>query len=59
MPKNADRAEEAGQAGTRCLDRLGELFLGLADPDIHVPHIVQQLGGELAAGLPGSSRRLG
>ena len=34
-------------------------FSGRADPGVHLPHVVQELSGELAAGLPGGAGRLG
>jgi hypothetical protein len=34
-------------------------FSGLADPGVHLPHVVQELSGQLATGLPGGAGWLG
>jgi len=56
-----DRAdpEDVGDRGARRADRDGQLVLRLADLGVQAAHVGQELGGELAAGLPGGAGRLG
>jgi hypothetical protein len=52
----ADTEDPPGEAGARCLDRRGELGLGLAPLGVQVPKAGQQLGSELPARPGGRAR---
>jgi hypothetical protein len=41
------------------LTAVASFFSGLADLGVQAAHVLQQLGGEVAAGLPGGAGRRG
>ena len=41
------------------LTAMASFFSGLAHLGVQAAHVLQELGGELAAGLPGGAGRLG
>ena len=51
--------EDLSDRGARRADRDGQFLLRFADLGIQAAHVLQELGGELAAGLPGGAGRCG